>query len=155
MKRALSTLFAAGIVALPAAASADSWVVRQDGIRFDSDVGAACGALNTDIFFQPGETTLDIHDQSPLDYLAKCFTSGELAGAQIGVVGYYDGSDTGAMVASGRERSIIDYLVAHGVSRQQLNAWWQPSADADAASDGRVGFKLITPGPTGWWWVIR
>ena len=153
MKHVIASILFAGLFAAPAA-SAETWVVRQDGVRFTNEVGAACGALDTDVFFQPGETSLEIHDEAPLDYLADCFTRGELANAQIGIVGNYDGTDLGAAIARERLRSVIDYLIARGVSPYQLAMWWQRGPREDDGG-GRVTFELVSPELQGTWWITR
>ncbi|MFO0745446.1 MAG: hypothetical protein U1F43_07215 [Myxococcota bacterium] len=138
-----------------AVAADDGWAVRQRGARFSSDVGAACGALDIAVFFQPGETILEAQDEAPLDFLARCLVSGALAGRSIGVVGTFYGSDWGAAEAAERQRAVIAYLVERGVDRTRLAMWWQPRPDLARGADARVSFKLITPGRSAVWWMVH
>lgn len=142
MIRALSSLAVAGALAVPSVASAENPVVRN-GIHFDSAVGAYCGALNTDIFFQPGESRLEVHDEAPLDYLAQCFTTGALGGASIGLVTTFDGSEADRSLALARQRAVRDYLVSHGVNPDQLSAWRLYEDDTASWEPGRIEFRLV------------
>lgn len=147
MKRILSTLFTAGLVSAPFAANAANFV-RADGTVFDSDVGAVCGALHTDVLFQPGERSVDLYDESLLQYLATCLSSGELSGARIAVIGYGgDGltMDDGDSLARDRVQSVIAYLVGHGVSAWQLATWSYATGwpgDGELSPD-RVQFRIL------------
>lgn len=134
-----------------ASASADTWV-RADGIRFDSDVGAVCGALNTDILFMPGEGTLDIHDTSPLDYLARCFRT-ELADHQIGVVAPTDGGAYGAQLSIERQNAVMSYLIAHGVRPSQLVPWRYNTNMVRGAEGGRIQFRIADRANIDAWYV--
>ncbi len=153
MKRILSSIFAAGLIAAPAAAIAGGTYVRADGTVFDSDVGASCGALITDVLFQPGERSVDMYDESTLDYLAECFSRGELANSRIAIIGFGDGdlaASAGSDLARDRVSSVMSYLTARGVDARQLTTWAYATGwpgDAEYASD-RVQFRLIPDGAT-------
>jgi len=126
---------------VPASAS-DTWFVRADGVRFNSDVGAICGALNTDILFAPDELTLDIHDESPLDFLADCLVSGELRGATIAVVAPYDGSSWDYDRADARQGEVVSYLIRGGVDPRRLDTWKIASGGAPW-EPGRIQFRIV------------
>ena len=149
MKRILSTLFTAGLLATPfAAANAQASYVRWDGTRFDSDVGAACGALHTDVLFQPGERSVDLLDEAVLNYLASCLRTGELAGARIAVIGFGDASlaqASGAELARDRVGSVVAYLMGRGVNPANLTTWAYATGwpgDTTLTSD-RVQFRIL------------
>jgi outer membrane protein OmpA-like peptidoglycan-associated protein len=152
MKRVLSTLFTAGLLATPlAAANAQASYVTWDGTRFDSDVGVACGALHTDVLFSPGERSVDLLDEAVLDYLATCFRTGSLAGARIAVVGFGDGSlaeASGADLARDRVGSVVAYLMGRGVNPANLTTWAYATGwpgDTTLTSD-RVQFRVLADG---------
>jgi outer membrane protein OmpA-like peptidoglycan-associated protein len=153
MNRILSSLFAAGLIAAPTAALAGGTYVRADGVVFDSDVGAACGALMTDVLFQPGERSVDLYDESTLDHLATCFRSGELANARIAIIGFGDGdlaAASGSDLAQDRVASVVSYLTARGVDARQLTTWAYATGwpgDASYAAD-RVQFRIIPDAAT-------
>ncbi|MCB9737427.1 MAG: hypothetical protein H6745_33020 [Deltaproteobacteria bacterium] len=158
MKRALSTLIFAGLLTASGAALAgdnDAEYVRADGFTFTSDVGAACNALGTDVYFLPRETALEVHDKAPLNFLAGCFTSGNLHGAQVAIVAHNDGTQFGRFVASARARAVRDYLINRGVPFDQLSITWRADDPGMADNDGRIGFEL---NQTAWhdsWYRIR
>lgn len=126
MKRMLTAFSAAALLALPTVAGAAGSFVRSDGLVFDSDVGAACGALHTDVLFEQWSGSLDILDEPVLDGLAACMVSGPLANARIAVIGTGDESSlypSGAELARGRMNAVVSYLIAKGVDSRQLEPW--------------------------------
>lgn len=153
MNRILSSIFAAGILTTPLAiANAAPSYVRADGVVFDSDVGAACGALHTDILFSPGERSVELQDEAVLDHLANCFSSGELAGYRIAVIGFGDEdlmASTGAELARDRVTSVLSYLMQHGVEPSSLTTWAYATGwpGDDTLSSDRVQFRIL-PGAT-------
>jgi len=150
MKRILSTLLAtAGLASIPFAANAAGTYVTSDGTVFDSDVGAACGALHTDVLFQPGERAIDMQDESVLDYLANCFSSGELSGARIAIIGFGDEDLSyagGADLARDRVASVVSYLMQHGVDARNVTTWAYASGWPGEArySPDRVQFRILS-----------
>lgn len=148
MKRILSTLFTAGLVSAPIAAANGASFVRADGTVFDSDVGAVYGALHTDVLFEPGERSVDLYDESVLEYLAQCLSTGELRGALVAVIGYGGDGMTmaaGDALAQDRVQSVIAYLVQHGVSPWQLATWSYATGwpgDSELSPD-RVQFRIL------------
>jgi len=149
MNRILSTLFSAGLVAVPfASANAAGTYVRADGAVFDSDVGAACGALHTDLLFDAGERSVDLYDESVLDYLASCMATGELSNARIAIVGFGDGNLTSmddSDLARDRASSVVSYLSARGVDSRRLITWSYATGwpgDVELSAD-RVQFRII------------
>lgn len=119
---------------------------RADGVRFDSDVGAACGALSTTIHFEPTEGELDLHDEPILDHLAECLIHGPLEGVSVGIIASGDrglAHGVSLSLANERARTTRDYLVDKGVPYWQLEAWGL-SRGSDGAS-AEAGFRIIDP----------
>ncbi len=148
MKSVIKSLLISGtsllLTAGPAAHA--SLVERSDGIRFDSEVGAACGALLTAVHFEPFEGRLEVHDQPVLDSLATCFTSGPLAGVKVAVVGYGDVSlpfEVSLSLANERARAAMAGLIERGVPYWQLEPW--SLAVGHDGTDQRVRFRVIDP----------
>lgn len=190
MKAFLSCLLAAGLLTVPAVASAEpqyvyvqygrgepylfvttkplpyytvdyqprpipyypdvTYVERSDGLRFDSEVGALCSALNTDIQFGPHRTALDSSDRSTLGHLGYCFTRGALAGERITVVASYDGSLASSQLAMARLNEVIGQLQMAGVPTNQLT--YSKRLTPGWQSD-RISFRLSVPRP--WPRVLR
>lgn len=151
MKRMLTALSAAALLALPTVAGAAGSFVRSDGAVFDSDVGAACGALHTDVLFSPWSASLDILDEPVLDYLATCMTSGPLAYARIAVIGTGDEtflSPSGQELARDRMYAVIRYLISKGVSARQLEPWaFTLNWGAGEPTPDRVMFRILEGSP--------
>ena len=120
------------------------YVESSNGVRFDSDVGAMCGAMNTSIYFGPLGTMLDASDRSTLSFLGHCFTRGALAGERITVVATYDGSLASTQLAMARLNEVIGQLQAAGVQPYQLT--YTKRLTPGWQSD-RVTFQLSVPRP--------
>ncbi|HRE89199.1 MAG TPA: hypothetical protein PK095_08670 [Myxococcota bacterium] len=119
---------------------------RPDGARFDSDVGAACGALSTAVHFEPTDGEVDLHDEPVLDHLAECLTHGPLQGVAVGIIAAGDRGlpyEVSLSLANERARSVRDYLIDKGVPYWQLEAWGL-SRGFDGAS-AEAGFRVIDP----------
>lgn len=94
--------------------------VRADGVSFDSEVGAACGVSNTDIYFLPSETRLDDYDRQSLANLAFCMTRGPLHEVRVDIVVAHDGSEASYRRSYTRGSEIIGQLQRLGVRPWQL-----------------------------------
>ena len=170
MHRLLSCFVLAGLLAVPAVASAEPqyvWVrygsnnrpyvyvtteprpaypdpgyVRADGLRFDSDVGAACGALHTDVYFAPTDSNLDPYDRSTLASIASCMTRGAMAGIRVELVAAYDGSYASLIRSDRRLGEVIDTLKRMGVSANQMvySREILPGWQSD-----RISFRMAQP----------
>jgi outer membrane protein OmpA-like peptidoglycan-associated protein len=148
MKRILSMLAAlAGLTAGAAAAHATGRFLRSDGIVFDSDVGAACGALHTDVLFESWSSAVDMLDEPVLDGLASCMTSGALAGVRVAVIGIGDDrflAPSGAELARERMSAVMSYLMARGVDARQLEPWaFAVAWDGGEPNPDRVMFRIL------------
>lgn len=119
---------------------------RSDGVRFDSEVGAACGALSTAVHFEPLEGQVDLHDEPILDHLAECLTHGPLRGVNVAVLGHGDRALTHGVslsLANERARAVKSYLIERGVPYWQLEVWGVARGDQGEAA--HVGFRVIDP----------
>jgi len=147
---------ALSLSALPAIASASQGYLRADGIVFDSDVGAACGALHTDVLFEPWGTGIDPMDEPVLDFIAECMRNGALADARVAVIGLGDANylqPSGEVLASDRMNAVRDALLERGVDARQIEPWafavaWEPGE----RKPDRVVFRVLEGGPP---WVLR
>lgn len=158
MSKITSIIVASAVasVMIPATASATPGYVRADGIVFDSDVGAACGALHTDVLFEPWGTSIDALDEPVLDFIAECMRDGALAAARVAVIGLGDASylqPSGEALARDRMNAVRDALLARGVDARQLDPWalavaWEPGE----RKPDRVVFRVLEGGPS---WVLR
>jgi len=148
MKRILSGLAVlAGVAAGSAVANAAGSFVRADGIVFDSDVGAACGALHTDVLFEQWSSAVDMLDEPVLDGLASCMTRGALTGVRVAVIGVGDDrflSPSGAELARERMNAVTSALIARGVDARQLEPWaFAVAWDGSDPNPDRVMFRIL------------
>lgn len=171
MNRIFSCLVVAGLLAIPAVASAEPQYVyvrygngqpylyvtneprpyepapiyvRNDGLRFDSDVGALCSTLRTDIHFAPSELGVDAYDRSVLANVADCMTRGVLSRTRIELVAGYDGTLPSVNRAERRLSEVIAHLQAMGVRPSQLtySKEYSPGWQSD-----RIRFRVASPQP--------
>ncbi len=144
------------VTALSTTAASASTPVRVDGITFDSDVGAACGALSTDVLFEPWSTRVDALDEPLLDFIAECMTYGALADARVAVIGLGDESflsPSGEELASERMNAVVTELLERGVDVRQIEPWalavdWRGGQD----KPDRVVFRILEGAPS---WLAR
>jgi len=105
--------------------------------------------------FDVAETTLRPHGQNVLDDVARCAKDGNLRGRMITIIGHSDprgSTKDNQELSEQRAEAARNYMVAHGVSSQNLRVLARGESDArgdDEASwslDRRVDFQL---GPMG------
>ena len=171
MNRIFSCLVVAGLLAIPAVASAEPQYVyvrygdgkpyvyvtnepqpyepppayvRNDGLRFDSDVGAMCSTLHTDVHLAPLASGVDAYDRGVLANIADCLTRGAMANMRIEVVAGFDGTLPSVNLADRRLSDVIIYLQALGVRPSQLtySKEYTPGWQSD-----RIRFRIATPQP--------
>lgn len=141
----MKTLLASLCLTLAPAAHATLFE-RSDGVRFDSEVGAACGALSTTVHFERLEGALDLHDQPILDYLAECLIHGPLRGVTVAVIGHGDKAlahGVSLSLANERARMVTSYLVERGVPYWQLETY--ALARGDQGESSTVAFRIADP----------
>ncbi len=81
----------------------------------------ACNILHTKVYFEPGASSLEIHDFPVLDALADCLI--EKNPEAVAVVGYTDragGWDTNRELARDRAETVIAYLSEAGVDSEMF-----------------------------------
>jgi outer membrane protein OmpA-like peptidoglycan-associated protein len=158
MNRFKSGLAAIALAALatPSAATATDGFVRPDGIVFDSDLGAACGLLRTDLHFDPWSAQIETQNQLLLDLVADCLNYGTLARARVAVIGLADDDflyPAGEVLARERMNAVRLALLERGVDARQLEPW-ALSVDWEAGEKkpDRVVFRVLEGGPR--WMVL-
>lgn len=173
MNRIFSCLVLAGLLTVPAVASAEPQYVyvRQSGDqsylyvtdeprpigpvyvrdaqRYDNQVGAICGSLRTDIFFAPADVELDSFDRTALSSLGYCLSRGALAGAKVELVAGYDGTYVSGQRASIRLTEVISHLRSMGVSPNQLTF---SKVVAPGWQSDHVSFRFVQ---APWPYVVR
>ena len=93
----------------------------------------ACGIPDEDAFFAFDSSALVSTDIRPLDLVAKCFSTGPLAGRAMRLVGHADPrgpSEYNMTLGQRRADSVEGYLDLHGVDRTHVETTSRGAMDA-------------------------
>ena len=138
--------------ATPATTPMASTTQHTTGVVSISDeIRRACGIADQDAYFSFDSSRLLSTDISPLDAVARCFTSGPLKGKSLRLVGHADprgSSEYNLTLGQGRADSVEGYLSGHGLGRGHMATTSRGSYDATGtdeagwAKDRRVDVML-------------
>ena len=126
------------------AATASDVVVSPDILR-------ACGLPDADAYFSFNSSQVTSTDRSPLDAVAKCFTSGPLTGRSLKLVGRADprgSTEYNMTLGQSRADAVAGYLEARGVGAGRASSTSRGAMDATGtneatwARDRRVDLML-------------
>ena len=107
-------------------------------ISIAPDVLRACQIPDGDAYFPFDSAHLTTSDFSPLDAVAKCFTSGPLAGRKMHLVGHADPRglmDYNLTLGQSRADSVAIYLVARGLNPLQATTTSRGAMDATGTDE--------------------
>ncbi len=120
-------------------------------IAISDEIRTACGISTEDAFFAFDSAALESTDIKPLDAIARCFTTGPLAGRSMRLVGHADprGPSDYNMVLGQRRADRVDGYIGHkGVKGSQMATTTRGAMDATGqdeagwARDRRVDVQL-------------
>jgi peptidoglycan-associated lipoprotein len=120
-------------------------------VRISEEILRACNIPDADAYFEFDSSRLTSFDTTPLDALAKCFSSGALAGRQMRLVGHADprgAADYNMTLGQSRADSVATYLHQQGLSRSAMTTTSRGAIDATGrdetgwAHDRRVDVLL-------------
>lgn len=120
-------------------------------IAIADEIRTACGISTEDALFPFDSATLESTDIKPLDAIARCFTTGPLAGRAMRLVGHADprGPSEYNMVLGQRRADRVDgYIGRKGVRGSQMVTTTRGAIDATGqdeagwAHDRRVDVQL-------------
>ena len=136
----------------PAAPVARSGTDPSTGtVAISDEIRKACGISSEDAFFAFDSTAIESADIKPLNAVAKCFTTGPLAGRTMRLIGHTDsrGPSEYNMVLGQRRADAVDgYIDRRGVQRSRVETTSRGSLDASGqdeagwARDRRVDVQL-------------
>lgn len=121
------------------------------GINVDPELARTCGMATPKAFFEYDSTQVEGADNSGLEALAVCVTTGPLKDRRLELVGHADPRGTDAYNAQlGRSRadSVHDFLVTQGVAADRMTARSEGERGTDPADasawpyDRRVDIRL-------------
>ena len=120
-------------------------------IAISDEIRAACGIPNEDAFFAFDSASIESTDIKPLDAVARCFTTGPLAGRSMHLVGHADlrgPSEYNMTLGQHRADSVDGYIGRRGVQASRMVTTSRGAMDATGhdeagwARDRRVDLQL-------------
>jgi peptidoglycan-associated lipoprotein len=111
-------------------------------VSISDEIRKRCGIPDADAYFPFDSAHLSASDHSPLDLVAKCFTSGPLAGRSVKLVGRADprgASDYNLTLGQSRADAVAMYLSGHGVAKSK--ALSSSRGAMDAIGTDEAGWK--------------
>ncbi len=135
----------------PPATEAQAGEPTRGTIAISADIRAACGIPDKDAFFPFDSATIEAADIKPLDAVARCFTTGPLAGRSMHLVGHADprgASEYNLALGQRRADSIDGYIGRLGVQSSRIVTTSRGALDATGhdetgwAHDRRVDVLL-------------
>jgi peptidoglycan-associated lipoprotein len=137
--------------ATPSAAEAQAREPTRGTIAISDEIRAACGIPDEDAFFAFDSASIGSADIKPLDAVARCFTTGPLAGRPMHLVGHADPrgpSEYNMALGQRRADSVDGYIDRRGVSASRIMTTSRGAMDATGqdeagwAHDRRVDVQL-------------
>ncbi len=120
-------------------------------IAISDDIRTACGIPASDALFAFDSASIERTDIKPLDAVARCFTTGPLAGRPMRLIGHSDprgASDYNMALGQRRADSVDGYIGRHGVQPSRVVTTSRGAMDATGqdesgwAHDRRVDVQL-------------
>lgn len=102
-------------------------------IAISAEIRTQCGVRSEDALFAFDSATIASTEIGPLDALARCFTTGPLAGRAMRLVGHADPrgpSEYNMVLGQRRADSVEIYLGRQGVQRSQVATTSRGAMDA-------------------------
>jgi len=122
----------ASAVSAPTSSQAASNVTISDEIR------TKCGIPDEDAYFAFDSAHLTSSDRTPLDLVAKCFTSGPLKGRAVKLVGRADPrgeTDYNMTLGQSRADAVRGYLDARGMDKGKTLSTSRGAMDATGSDE--------------------
>jgi peptidoglycan-associated lipoprotein len=120
-------------------------------IAISDEIRTACGISNEDAFFAFDSAAIASSDIKPLDAVARCFTSGPLAGRAMRLIGHADPrgpTDYNMTLGQRRADAVEGYIDRKGVQASRVSTTSRGAMDATGqdeagwARDRRVDVQL-------------
>jgi peptidoglycan-associated lipoprotein len=108
-------------------------------IAISDEIRAACGIRAEDAFFAFDSAVIASTDVAPLDAVARCFTTGPLAGRSMRLIGHADSrgpSDYNMTLGQHRADSVEGYLDRRGLQRSRMATTSRGAMDATGQDEG-------------------
>ena len=122
----------------PTAAPAMASAPTASNVVVSPDILHACGLSDADAYFTFDSSRVTSTDRSPLDAVAKCFTSGPLAGRSLRLVGRADprgSTEYNMTLGQSRADAVASYLQTHGLDGGRASSTSRGSMDATGSNE--------------------
>jgi peptidoglycan-associated lipoprotein len=107
-------------------------------LNIAEDIRKACGIADEDAYFDFDSANIRPQDHKVLSQLAKCFSSGPLAGRKMGLVGHADprGEDEyNMLLGEKRAASVRNAIAAEGLALDKMNTTSRGEMDATGTDE--------------------
>jgi peptidoglycan-associated lipoprotein len=107
-------------------------------LNIADEIRKACGIADEDAYFDFDSANIRPQDRRVLSQLAKCFSSGPLAGRTMGLVGHADprGEDEyNMLLGERRATSVKDAISAEGLAPDKINTSSRGEMDATGTDE--------------------
>lgn len=107
-------------------------------VHISDEIRSKCGIPDEDAYFTFNSATLTASDRTPLDLVARCFTSGPLSGHAVKLVGRADprgSSDYNLTLGQWRADAVQGYLTLHGMRKSKASTTSRGSMDATGSDE--------------------
>jgi peptidoglycan-associated lipoprotein len=107
-------------------------------VSISDEIRSKCGISDADAYFSFDSSHLTTSDRTPLDLVAKCFSSGPLAGHTVKLVGRADPrgeSDYNITLGQSRADAVGLYLDGHGMSKGKTQSTSRGAMDASGTNE--------------------
>jgi len=110
----------------------------SSNVSISDEIRTKCGIPDADAYFSFDSSRVTSHDHTPLDLVAKCFTSGPLAGRTVKLVGRADPrgeTDYNMTLGQSRADAVGKYLDARGMSKGKTESTSRGAMDATGTDE--------------------
>ncbi|HTQ48742.1 MAG TPA: OmpA family protein [Polyangiaceae bacterium] len=107
-------------------------------VSISDEIRTKCGIPDADAYFTFDSSHVTTKDRSPLDLVARCFTSGPLAGHSVKLVGRADPrgeSDYNITLGQSRADAVGSYLDGRGLAKGKTLTTSRGSMDANGTDE--------------------
>jgi len=107
-------------------------------VAISDEIRSKCGISDADAYFSFDSAHVTTSDRTPLDLVAKCFTSGPLAGRSVKLVGRADPrgeSDYNMTLGQSRADAVGTYLSVRGMDKGKTQSTSRGAMDASGTDE--------------------
>lgn len=129
----------APVEATPEPPADDGKDPTRSQLNIDPEIRKACGIADEDAYFAFDSANVREQDRKVLRKLAECFSTGPLAGRQMGLVGHADPrgeSEYNMLLGERRATNVKDVIAAQGLASEKMSTSSRGEMDATGTDEG-------------------